>query len=310
MLLVGHGGMGKTALAWRFFESTAARRFDFAGGRFWWSFNDAPQIGGFQSALFEYVTGETGTENARSPERLLRLLHDREMLIVLDGLERVLVGESQDAAVPAAGLPRTSDYARRIADARFQQLVIALPTLPGVRAILISRTIPADLESYAGAPRPGFELMHVGALDHDSVVELLQRFGVPGSRDDLEQMARKTAGVPLVARLLASQVMHTGKIATELDWLTTEASVRGLIGDALQRLTSLQSRMLERIARAGRAVPQSRVAGDAASAQVGAAELDEALTRLENLQLLEWNRTANTYDVHPLVREAVVKSSG
>ena len=308
MVIVGHGGMGKTALVWRFFGSASTRRFDLSGGRFWWSFYQSAQIDRFYAALFEYVAGPSSQESSRSPERLMSLLRDREMLLVLDGVERLLVGEVLPGSGPAAPIARTSDYARRIADERFRRFVLALPEFSSLRAILVSRTIPADLEAYAGTPRPGFEVMQVGGLAYDDVVDLLRRYGVTGSRDELDEMARKTAGVPLVARLLASQAIHTGKIGADPDPITTESTVHGLIGDALQRLTTLQSSILGQIARTGETVPQSQVAATAISTHVGAVELDQILTRLENLQLLEWNRAANTYNLHPLVREAVMNA--
>jgi hypothetical protein len=95
--VVAIGGMGKSALTWKWFEDIAPNELPKLAGRMWWSFYESD--GYYENFLLRalaYASGMPEAEvrrfTARDREdRLLRLLDERPYLVVLDGLERILV---------------------------------------------------------------------------------------------------------------------------------------------------------------------------------------------------------------------------
>ena len=95
--LVAIGGMGKSALVWKWFHEQAPRAMAPLAGRMWWSFYEADAgFDRFIVAALAYCSGQpTDSVAALSPvdreRQLLSSLDSGAFLLVLDGLERVLL---------------------------------------------------------------------------------------------------------------------------------------------------------------------------------------------------------------------------
>ena len=93
---VAIGGMGKSALTWKWFNDIAPQEAQLAG-RLWWSFYESDAaFESFLNRACAYVTGQDEAEVARLPwtereDQLIAALDAAPFLLVLDGLERILV---------------------------------------------------------------------------------------------------------------------------------------------------------------------------------------------------------------------------
>ena len=103
--VVAIGGMGKSALTWKWFNDIAPQEMKPLAGRMWWSFYESDaSFENFVTRALAYVTRRPREEVEKipPPERESQLLAalDREpYLIVLDGLERILIAYARmDAA--------------------------------------------------------------------------------------------------------------------------------------------------------------------------------------------------------------------
>src|SRR5438128_8627499 len=95
--VVAIGGMGKSALTWKWFNDIAPNEMKPLAGRMWWSFYESDAtFENFVTRALAYVTGAKLDEVQQipAPERetqLLAVLDRKSFLIVLDGLERILI---------------------------------------------------------------------------------------------------------------------------------------------------------------------------------------------------------------------------
>src|SRR6266480_3341147 len=103
--IVAIGGMGKSALTWKWFNDIASQEMQPLAGRLWWSFYESDAtFENFVIRALAYVSMQTREDIQKlpSPEREVQLLFilDREpFLLVLDGLERLLIAYARmDAA--------------------------------------------------------------------------------------------------------------------------------------------------------------------------------------------------------------------
>src|SRR5437660_8921276 len=95
------GGMGKSALTWKWFNDVAPQEMKNLAGRMWWSFYESDAtFENFGIRALAYVSKRSLEEitNVPRPEReaqLLAALDQEPFLLVLDGLERILVAYSR-----------------------------------------------------------------------------------------------------------------------------------------------------------------------------------------------------------------------
>jgi hypothetical protein len=105
MSVIASGGMGKSALTWKWFHDVAPQETENLAGRMWWSFYESDAtFENFVTRALAYVTKRPleEVEQIPAPEherQLLAKLDHEPFLLVLDGLERVLIAYARmDAA--------------------------------------------------------------------------------------------------------------------------------------------------------------------------------------------------------------------
>lgn len=105
--IVAIGGMGKSALTWKWFQEIAPQELrGKLAGWMWWSFYESDaHFENFVIRALAYVSGqpeETVRKEIKPGERedeLLRILDEKPFLLALDGLERILIAYARmDAA--------------------------------------------------------------------------------------------------------------------------------------------------------------------------------------------------------------------
>jgi hypothetical protein len=349
MMFVAIGGMGKSAVTWKWFNEIAPHEMRPLAGRVWWSFYESDaHFDNFVARTLAYVTGRPLDEVAEMPradreDELLAALDRLPYLIVLDGMERVLLAYSRADAAHIADDDldaRTGNWAVRLAggpgraaavsgdpsrlrmasDPRVGRFLQRLAAVRASRVLATSRLYPADLETVTGEPMQGATVYSVAGLGDDDAVNLWREFGVTGGRDELVSLFNTFGNYPLLIRALAGAVARFRPAPGDFHrWRATHAGFdpfglplvqrkSHVLEYALDGLTDTESRVLYTTA----AFRAPATYETLAALMIGEdkpcpddAALDRVLAVLEDRGLMGWDRRANRYDLHPVVRGVV-----
>jgi tetratricopeptide (TPR) repeat protein len=356
------GGMGKSALTWKWFHQIAPNEMKPLAGRLWWSFYESDAT--FENFLIRalcYVSGES--ENAVRalpwPERegwLLRQLNDQPYLFVLDGLERILIAyhrmdasyladdkydeQTANRVVGAIGLPASAAQSfvgqhrlRQTSDPRAGAFLQKLAGVVKSRILITSRLYPTELQLPTGRPRLGCFAHFLPGLSDDDALGLWRALNVAGSRAELVPIFRSVEGHPLLVQALASEVANYRRAPGDFaQWRAHHPRFDPTSLRVAQSRTHILTFALEGISdKASKASKASKVSkvlhtlvgfrmpasyATLEALLVGpdkpcgsAKDLDRALTELEDRGLIGWDREANRYDAHPIVRGVVWQSA-
>jgi nucleoside phosphorylase len=311
LVLVAMGGMGKSALTWRWlWEDVAPGSLE---GVLWWSFYDSESsLPRLVDTALEYLTGQprdaVTSADYDKVQELLVLLADRRVLLVLDGFERQLVAYAnlgavyrEDEATPSAADGRACVDPRA---ARFLRSLAAIA--PRAKVLVTTRLMIGDLEDEIGAPLVGCRREDLESLNRDDAVAFMQAQGVQGAPHEIADACERYGFHPLSLRLLSGYVVHDKQrpcdIATAPKY------------DVVARLQTRRHHVLE-IAYEALGKPQQRLLSqisafrcpveyDAVAVLDGRAvdELDADLQELIERGLLFFDVESCRYDLHPVVR--------
>ena len=235
LALLAIGGMGKSALAWKWFHDIAPQELPTLAGRVWWSFYETDaRFDNFVLRVLGYITGRSVEElrTLRAPEReeeLLDILDREPCLVVLDGVERLLLAYSRSDAsrfadddldeqtahrvAGAMGLPPSAAASftgqsrlRITVDPRTGVFLRRLAGLRASRVLLTSRLFPRDLQTVTTEPVPGAHAYFLGGLTDTDAVTLWRALGVTGSHAELIELFATFDNYPLLIRALAGEV--------------------------------------------------------------------------------------------------------
>jgi len=174
--VVAIGGMGKSALTWKWFNEIAPREMQPMAGRLWWSFYESDaHFENFVIRALAYVGRrarediEKNTKPGEREDMLLQILDGEPFLFVLDGLERILIAYAHmDAAhlqddydkrtanvvAGAYGLPASAAQSftgehklRKTADPRAGNFLRKLARVQASRVLVSTRLYPAELQN-------------------------------------------------------------------------------------------------------------------------------------------------------------------
>src|SRR6266498_3118397 len=234
--IVAIGGMGKSALTWKWFNDIALQEMKPLAGRMWWSFYESDAtFENFVIRALVYVSKrsrediEKNTKPGEREEQLLQILDREPYLLVLDGLERILIAYARmDAArlsdddldqkaanyvAKAYGLPESAGQSfvgqhllRKTTDPRAGSFLRKLSNVRSARILVSTRLYPADLQSITGEPVKGCAAIFLRGLDDNDALDLWRAFHVSGSREMLLPLFNKFENHPLLLQSLASEV--------------------------------------------------------------------------------------------------------
>jgi hypothetical protein len=328
MSVVAIGGMGKSALTWKWFEDVAPQEMKDLAGRMWWSFYESDAtFENFVIRALAYVSKRSIQQVTEipAPERetqLLAALDHEPFLLVLDGLERILIAYARmDAARLDDSEVGKERSLRKTADPRVGSFLKKLAQVKQSRVLVSSRLYPTELETAGGDPLPGSFRINIQGLTDEDAVELWRAFGVSGSRDELLPIFHTFGTHPLLVQALAGEIRRYRKSPGDFaEWrkanpkfdpskfAKTKESMAHVLEFALRGLESNGQRALQTIAAfrmptsydtlAAVSVGEDRVCANEP-------ELDVILNELEDRGLVGWDKRANRYDLHPIVRGVV-----
>jgi tetratricopeptide (TPR) repeat protein len=328
--VVAIGGMGKSALTWHWFNKVAPLEMKRLAGRMWWSFYESDAtFENFVIRALAYVTKRSREDVQKiappgREEQLLAALNREPYLLMLDGLERILIAYARmDAArLSDEEAGRADARKRKTADPHEGAFLRKLSACPAARVLISTRLYPADLEDrLTGDSLPGCQKLDLRGLSDDDALNLWRAFGVSGTREAVLPVFRSFGKHPLLIQALAGEVKRDRRANGDFErWRkdqprfdpmalagVKEASVH-VLEFALQRLSEPEARALHTMAAFSRPAPYDTLAavlvGDGKPFADEPA-LDRAFADLEDRGMLGWDRRANRYDLHPIVRGVV-----
>jgi tetratricopeptide (TPR) repeat protein len=352
--IVALGGMGKSALTWKWFNDIAPQEMKPLAGRMWWSFYESDAtFENFIIRALAYVSGRPREEVAKLPahdreDALLAALSTSPFLLVLDGLERILLAYSgMDAArrldddeldkqtanrvSGASGLPAEAAESfvgqhrlRQCIDVRVGIFLRKLAGVQASRILVTTRLYPSELQLPTGHPGPGCFAYFVTGLSDDDALNLWRAYGVSGSREELLRLFHTFGNYPLLIRALAGEVAGYRRAPGDFDkWraanrdfdpysrLSLVSARTHVLEYAMRNLTEAEHKVLHTVAALRMPASYDTLAallignGKKRSKKrpcVKESQLDTVLASLEDRGLVGWDRRANRYDLHPVVR--------
>ena len=342
MVVEAIGGTGKSALTWEWTTTRAAAAIDGLAGRLWWSFYEgSASMTRFLQEVLSYTTRYRWEEIRQLTltelsAEVLAALRERPFLLVLDGFERLLTAyhrfdpsKLRDEDVPPAE--------RSLIEPHAHAVVRTLTTARPSRVLISSRLMPDALEGRFGQRLPGVTHVQLTGLSDADTVALLARLGVHGETQTINDFFRQLGNHPLLIGIVAGLVRDyrrqpgafdrwhadpAGGGAFTLPALKLTERQSHILAAALDGLEPSHRRLLGWISVLTGAVdwptleainpflPGPPAAVDMAravrrspeAAEQARALLDSALKDLEDRGLLWWDRSSNTYDLHPIVR--------
>jgi len=302
------GGIGKSALVWEWLETHAESKIPGLAGRIWWSFYErGSSLRGFVRHALAYVTDQDveefrHIEDWDAVRRLVAALRQRPYLIVLDGFERLLAAYHHLDKAQIRD-DKVREDLRQSTNPQDGDLMRALVDCAPSKILITSRLLPKALEDCSRH----YVLPGLTPRDAESLVRAA---GIKGSSRMIQDFAGQFGCHALVLRVVCGMVNDYAQEPGFFDhWLEDPAAggaLRGvsshsqILEFAIARLDPRQRQLLSRVA----------VLRDTASYETirvispfeSAVDLHAALKTLEDWELLQWDRLANTYDLHPAVR--------
>lgn len=235
--LVAIGGMGKSAVTWKWFQQVLPNERPDLKGRLWWSFYESDaRFENFVIRALAYAGGMAREQVEKLPppereERLINLLRHAPYLLVLDGLERILIayarldaarmvdgdldaqtgnrGEAGDHKLRKTADPRAGQFLRKLAAEGSQ-----------TRVLVTTRLYPADLELRWDKPLAGCARLDLKGLTDDDAVNLWRGQDVTGTRDMLVGLFNQFDNYPLLITALAGEIAEDPRAVGVFDlWL-------------------------------------------------------------------------------------------
>ncbi len=339
--VVAIGGMGKSALTWKWFQRTTS--VGPAGtpwaGKMWWSFYESgATFERFVVKALAYVAGvdEASVAAKRLGERevaLLRALDRAPFLIVLDGIERAMVAyadpdaltlaesRAEDARPGAGGRIEGPARARSLADPNANAFLRRLALSESSRCLISSRLLPAAFERRAGTPIDGVTTFNLTGLSRPDASRMLTDNGVVRGLEEVLDVLRLVGYHPLVTLVLAADVArHRPAPGDFLRWRASHVDFDPVELDLVQRrshivevaLRGLEPREVDAmmvVAAFSSPAPYDSLRGILLGRGTihDDGELDDLLDVLEQRGIIGWDRRSNRYDMHPIMRGAALR---
>ena len=233
--IVALGGMGKSALTWKWFNKIAPLEMPNLSGRLWWSFYESDaHFENFVIRALAYVANMPEEASRKltlhdREDQLFRFLDEKPFLLVLDGLERILLAYARMDAAHLAdddldertanittaihGLPEQAKETylekhrlRQCADPRAGRFLRRLAQVRASRILISTRLYPAELQTQTAETLPGCHALFLTGLTDDDALNLWREFKISGSREELLPLFNAFDNYPLLLRALAGEV--------------------------------------------------------------------------------------------------------
>jgi tetratricopeptide (TPR) repeat protein len=217
---------------------------------------------------------------------------------------------------------------RKTADPRAGAFLRKLSTVRAARILVSTRLYPADLQTVTSELLSGCDAIFLRGLSDDDGLSLWRAFGATGPRDQLLPAFRRVDNHPLLIQALAGEVARFRRAPGDFErWLKAHpdfdpfrdiplVQVKSHVLDfALRGLARKARQVLNVIAAFTMPARYDTLTALLISKRKklfcrSERELDVVLTELEDRGLVGWDKRANRYDLHPIVRGVIWQTLG
>jgi tetratricopeptide (TPR) repeat protein len=334
------GGTGKSAMTWEWMRDHAEEAVPGLAGRLWWSFyGESASMTRFLREVLAYTTRRPMREilrlsRAELQNHVLAALRVRPYVLGLDGFERLMAAYHRFDPSKLRDEEVEPDK-RSMIEPQAEEIVRLLAAAWPSKVLISTRLMPTALEGRFGRRLPGVQHLRLPGLTDTDTWTLLARLGVDGSPQAAAEFFRPLGNHPLLIGIVAGLVRDYRPEPGRFDrWLADPAAggVFTVVGlDLTERRTHILAAALSGLQPGSRQLlgwisvlagavswttldainpfrPAQRSndnetwAAASVSAARARASLDAALKDLEDRGLLWWDRSSNTYDLHPIIR--------
>ena len=305
LMLRALGGFGKSALAWTWFNRVDRELWPTA---VWWSFYEKES--GFETFLSETLK-HLGVEVKQSARQqvndLLEAMRGTNILIVLDGFERLLRQYGRmDAALQSDDEDADIDPSQRDCSSPLTETFLRGLSGAGTksRVLMTTRLCPRVLESRDGKLLKGCREEPLTAFSPEDAVAYFHNEGIKATRAEIIEVCSAYGYHPLSLFLLVGLINQDSRHRGDIE------AVKGIniFGDITEGRYHILERAYQTLA------PERRDLLSMISCFRGSmeyavlkkvfpsADLDKALLDLRNRGLLQYAGETHSYDMHPIVR--------
>jgi tetratricopeptide (TPR) repeat protein len=194
--LIGWGGVGKSALVRKWYDTLESNNIK-PDGIFWWGFYRNAYLEQFLNALLRFVSqGRIEPETIKSTwektDRIKEYIHQGTYLIILDGLEQM--------QKPASG-----DEFGQMIHRECTELLHYLADVSKGLCLITTRYPLPDIKNYEGA---GYQKKEVDRLELKDARALFKIVGVKGSQEVIDSVIEEYNGHALSLILLSKYLVE------------------------------------------------------------------------------------------------------
>ena len=299
VILLGMGGIGKTAVAVKLVESLQDHFQYFI----WRSLRYRPPIEDILTDFIQFVTSESKANLPTSFNSQLSLLIEglrkQRCLLVLDNFEAIL-GQSKSpnrTGTYMDGYEAYHELLRRVGESHHQS-----------NLLLISREQPKEITSLASQSLP-IRSLQLGGLQELEARELLQEKGLSGE-EAWETLIKLYRGNPLALNLLAATIqdLFKGNVARFIEQGTFIVVISDILEQQFSRLSEVEKDVMYWLALYSYPVSLSQLQADSLL-PIAKSDLIETLVTLGGRSLIEKTTEKNEvlFTLQPVVTKYVIK---
>lgn len=328
MVVEAIGGVGKSALTYEWFTGHA-KDFD---GALWWSFyENESSMRRFVRHALAYLLHKPidqfkNDKDSDLEAQLLALLNQKRVLVVFDGLERAMVAyhrldAAQTSDDTAEDVAKAEDVAlRKLTDQREADFLRKLAAVRRSKILVSTRLNPSDLQDNRKW-RTGVRGLHLNGLQDTDALNLIRHYDVKGDTAKLTAFMKQFDNHCLLIKIVAGLVNDYPAAPNDFDqWILADGARlkvsdfnlkqnrTNILAAALNGLKPELAKLLSQIA--AFRFPVDYAAVKVFNPYSDIVQFHKALRELEDRGLVAWDRSANTYDLHPVVRAYAFESMG
>lgn len=314
-ILCALGGFGKSALAWHWLTHDVNAK-DWPRV-VWWSFYEGDaNFENFIRETLEYLNVDVPPGQRQQVDALLKAMSTQKILLIMDGFERALRAYSsmnaayqEDSEPPSplgggGGVGGEGENQRDCVNLNAEIFLKNLCVLPNIKSkvLMTTRLTPRAVEG-RGELLSGCYEVELQAMQKADAVAFFRAQGIRGGRAEIEAACEPYGYHPLSLRILAGLIANDREspgdiaVANKLDIADDVIQNKHHVLEvAYNTLSPEQQKLLSHIA-----CFRSTMSYDALKT-VSDKDINSDLRILENRSLLHWDKTANKYDLHPIVR--------
>ncbi|MGB8657433.1 MAG: tetratricopeptide repeat protein [Candidatus Zixiibacteriota bacterium] len=308
--LIGWGGVGKSALVRKWYDSLEENKIQ-PDGIFWWGFYRNAYLDQFLNALLRYVSqGEIDPDSIKSTwekiDKIKECISKRAHLIILDGLEQMQKSESGD------------EFGKML-HRECTELLHYLADAPKTGLCLITTRFPLkDLDNWC---EDSYRTLPLIDLSLPDAIAMLRKRGVKGDNEELKDVIERYKGHALsltsvagyLKRYYGGDIKHGPDIKFVFSEKERFKDVNKLLHRYAEKMTKSELVFLNIFSLFRKEVTENEFRGvlrhkiedssfNDMLVKMSKLDFKDLVEGLVNWRLISYDETKNSYSTHHLIK--------